>query len=165
MRTSLSQILTPNKQTALSAAWASTQPANEFTPLPPGQYDVRIVAGELFTSQKCTPGYRITFGVYEGMYTGRFVWLELWLTEAAMPMTKRDLAKIGITELSQLDQPIPPGIRCRIYVVVRKDDDGMERNRVRRFDVVGIDALEQEPFAPTDAEPAPSTESRDHAQP
>ena len=68
----------------------------------------------------------------------------------SLPMSKRDLAKLCVTSLDQLDQPLPPGIRCKVKLTLRKDDDGSEFNRVRRFDVIGIDEPEQDTFAPVD---------------
>jgi hypothetical protein len=63
-------------------------------------------------------------------------------------MAKRDLAKLGVTALEQLEQPIPQGIRCKVQVVLRRDDDKTERNRVRSFEVIGVDQPEVHPFAP-----------------
>ena len=48
----------------------------------------------------------------------------------------------------QLDQPIPKWIRCNVTAVVRRDDDGIERNKVQTFDAVGIDQPEADAFAP-----------------
>jgi hypothetical protein len=53
-------------------------------------------------------------------------------------MTKRDLAKLGVTSLDMLDRPLPVGIVCDVKVVLRVDDDGIERNRVLSFDVVEV---------------------------
>ena len=39
-----------------------------------------------------------------------------------------------------------------VRLALRKDDDGFEYNRVRKFEVLGIDEPEKDPFAP-DAEP------------
>ena len=66
-------------------------------------------------------------------------------------MAKRDLSKLGVSELDQLEQPLPAGIRCRVKLALRKDDNGAEFNKVRRFDVEGIDAPEPDDFAPADA--------------
>ena len=122
-----------------------------FAPLPSGEYLARIINGELTTSRRnTTPGYKLTFRVLEGEYAGRQIWHDIWLTEAALPMSKRDLAKLCVTSLDQLDQPLPPGIRCKVKLTLRKDDDGSEFNRVRRFDVIGIDEPEQDTFAPVD---------------
>ena len=68
---------------------------------------------------------------------------------------KRDLAKLGVTALEQLNGRLPPGIRCRVKVTLRKDDDGNEYNRVKRFEVVGIDEPPNDAFAPTDTPEPP----------
>jgi hypothetical protein len=86
--------------------------------------------------------------VSQGEYTGRQLFHDIWLTKTAMPFAKRDLGKIGVTELEQLDQPLPRGIRCRVQVALRKDDNGKEYNRVTRFDVVAIEPPKPDAFAP-----------------
>jgi hypothetical protein len=81
-------------------------------------------------------------------------WDDLWLTPAALPLAKRDLGKLGVTSLEQLERPLPPGIRARVRVTLRKDDTGAEYNRVKSFDVVGIDAPAADAFAPGDHQDA-----------
>lgn len=138
----------------LQRRWAETKAADD-KPLPAGEYVGRIVTGELFTSRtNGTPGYKLTFEVAEGEHAGRRFWHDVWLSEAALSMTKRDLGKLGVTAIEQLDSSLPPGIRCRIKLVVRQDDDGTERNRVKGFDVVAIDMPEADPFAPSEADAA-----------
>jgi hypothetical protein len=150
-RKSLSDILHDGAKESLSQAWGETQAAEDFTPLPPGEYVARIVGGELFTAKTTgTAGYKLAFRVLEGDHQGRQFWHDVWLTPAALPMAKRDLAKLGVTALEQLERPLPPGIRCRVKVALRKDDDGTEYNRVKRLEVVGIDEPEQDAFAPAD---------------
>jgi hypothetical protein len=145
----LSEILKNGQQEDLQKQWDATRAAAEFAPLPAGEYIARILAGELEISRaKSTPGYRLAFRVLEGAHANRQFWLDIWLTPAALPMAKRDLAKIGITELDQLERPIQQGIRCRVQLTLRRDDAGTERNHVRRFEVVGIDEPEADPFAP-----------------
>ena len=118
----------------LSRAWGETQAAEDFAPLPSGEYVARIVGGELFTSKtKGTAGYKLAFRVLEGDHQGRQFWHDVWLTPAALPMAKRDLAKLGVTALEQLERPLPPGIRCKVKLALRKDDDGTEYNRVTIF--------------------------------
>jgi hypothetical protein len=80
----------------------------------------------------------LTFTVDDGEHKGRKLWHTAWLTPAALPMTKRDLAKLGVTSLDMLERPLPTGFVCDVKVVVRADDDGTERNRVATFDVVEI---------------------------
>ena len=90
------------------------------------------------------------FKLLDGDHAGRQFWHDIWLTPAALPMAKRDLGKLSVTSLDQLEQPLPAGIRCAVKLALRRDDDGTEYNRVRRFDVVGIDEPERDAFAPAD---------------
>ena len=62
MRKSLSDILREGDRQSLSRAWGETQAAEDFAPLPAGEYVARIVGGELFTSK--TKG---TAGVQAGL--------------------------------------------------------------------------------------------------
>jgi len=151
-RKSLSDILANGERDTIASAWNRTKAAEDFAPLPSGEYVAHVLSGELFTTPKSgTPGYKLAFGICEGEHTGRRLWHDLWLTPAAMPMTKRDLAKLEIVSLEQLEAPIPPGIRCKLKVTLRKDDDGTEYNRVRKLEVVGIDIPEPDAFAPAEA--------------
>jgi hypothetical protein len=138
--------------------WESTEAAGELAPLPAGEYVAHVVGGELSASRtNSTPGYKLTFRVCEGTFEGRQFWHDCWLTPAALPQSKRDLGKLGVTSLEQLEQPLPRGIRCKVKLALRRDDDGTERNRVRTFEVVGIDPPDVDPFAPSnESEPAPT---------
>ncbi|MGB1885124.1 MAG: hypothetical protein ACPHUF_14565, partial [Gammaproteobacteria bacterium] len=40
--------------------------------------------------------FKLTFRVLEGEHEGRQFWHDVWLTAAALPMAKHDLAKLGI---------------------------------------------------------------------
>ena len=161
-RRSLVEILA-GKTDAVKQQWANTEAAPEFATLPKGEYVAHLHALELHTSKvKGTPGVSLTFRVCEGDYTGRFLWHDCWLTPAAIPGTKRDLGKLGITTLEQLDDlTVEPGrIRCTVKVALRTDDKGSEQNKVRSFAVVGIDEPPAaDPFAPADPDstgPAPA---------
>jgi hypothetical protein len=138
-RKRLSDILHGGERERLARSWDSTQAAGELGPLPAGEYTVRCLSGELFTSKNSTPGYKLTLEVAGGEYCGRRCWHDFWLTDAALPMAKRDLAKVGITSPEQLDQPLPPGILLRVRLSLRRDDDGGERNRVVRIDAAGVE--------------------------
>ncbi len=154
MRKSLSDILRNGDRDALARAWGDAKAAEDFAPLPSGEYVARIVGGDLFTSKtKGTAGYKLAFRVLEGEHQGRQFWHDVWLTPAAMPLAKRDLSKLGVTAIDQLERPLPPGIRCRVKLALRRDDDGAEYNRVKSFEVVGIDEPERDAFAPADADP------------
>jgi hypothetical protein len=123
----------------LKKAWEKTEAADDFAPLPSGEYTCRVLSGELFNAKKGTPGYKLTFEVAEGEYTDRRVWHDLWLTPQALPMSKRDLAKLGVIQLEQLEQPLPPGILVKLKLALRKDDQGNDHNRVRSFEPIGIE--------------------------
>lgn len=147
----LSEILEAGSRETLARSWAETKAAEDFNPLPAGDYVAHVVSGELFTArQNKTPGYKLTFKVIVGEYAGRLLWNDLWLTGPALPMTKRDLGKLGVTSLDQLERPLPRGIRCQVKLALRREDDGAEYNRVRSFEVVGVDKPEVDAFAPAD---------------
>ena len=131
-----------------SSVWQNTHPSEEFAPLPPGEYLCHADRGELKTASTGTPSYCITFKVIEGEHAGRLVWLNMFLTPAALPMSKRDLLKLGIDDPTKLERPLPKGIRCKVKVALRRDDHGNERNRVVRFEVIGVDRPIVDEFAP-----------------
>lgn len=137
-RKSLVDVLTGASRDELARQFAEAEAAGDMLPLPRGTYRGRVTDGELVTSKGGTPGYSLTFTIDDGEHKGRKLWHTAWLTPAAMPMTKRDLAKLGVTSLDMLDRPLPPGFVCDVKVVVRADDDGVERNRVSSFEVVGV---------------------------
>lgn len=157
----LSDLIQNNERSTLEQAWSETAPAAAPGPLPAGAYDCRILAGELSQARTGTPSYKLTLEVLDGENTGGRIWHDLWLTQKAMARTKRDLAKLGIREFTQLDQPLPRGITVRANVVLRRQDDGREHNRVRDFEVIGIEEASPDPFAPVEPEPEPVPEPSD----
>lgn len=134
----LIDILNGESREDLARRFEETEAAPEYTPVPKGVYSAELSSGELTTSAAGTPGFNLGFTIREGECKGQRVWHTLWLTPAAMPMTKRDLAKLGIERLDQLERPVPPGIICQLSVAVRTDDDGETRNRVTRYEVVEV---------------------------
>jgi hypothetical protein len=137
-RKSLVDVLNGTGRAELARQFDETEAASDLLPLPRGSYRCRVTDGELTTSKSGTPGYSLTFSVENGEHKGRRLWHTAWLTPAALPMTKRDLAKLGVTSLDMLDGQLPAGIVCDVKVVLRADDDGVERNRVVSFDVVEV---------------------------
>jgi hypothetical protein len=155
----LTDILHNGEGDDIRQLWTETKAAGDIGPLPAGEYVCHIVGGDLETSRtNATPGYKMTFRVVEGPLAGRQFWHDCWLTAAALPQTKRDLSKIGVSSLDQLEQPLPRFIRCKCKLALRRDDFGIERNRLVRFDVIGIDPPEQDPFAP-EMQPEPGPDS------
>jgi len=147
----LTDILSQGSRGDIRNVWDSTDAASDYQPLPPGEYVARIISGELKTSKHSTPGYSLTFEVIEPIeHRDRKFWQDCWLTPAAMPQTKRDLGKLGVTSLDQLESPLPKYYRCKCKLALRKDDDGNESNRLKSFEVLGLDKPEVDPFAPND---------------
>lgn len=149
-RRSLTDILNNGNREKLERSWEETEAASELNPLPRGEYIAHIIAGELIQAKTGTPGYQITFQVIEGEYLDRRFWHTIWLTDAAMKIAKRDLQKLGVRKLEQLEHPLPQGIRVKATLMKHMDDQGFERNHVHSFEVLGIDAPEQDPYAPDD---------------
>ena len=144
----LSDILNGNGGN-FNSQWDATEAAGDFGPVPRGEYVCHVTKGELESSRtNRTPGYKVEFVILDGEYKGRRLWLDCWLTPAALAQSKRDLGKLGITSPAMMERPLPRGIRCKVMVVLRKDDDGIERNKVRSFEVVGIDKPVFDEFAP-----------------
>jgi len=160
----LTDILGNGDGDSLRDAWNSTEAAAEFAPLPPGEYIAHVASGELFNAKSGTPGYKLAFRIADGEHTGRKLWHDLWLTPAATAMSKRDLAKIGITSLPQLEQPVPRGISCAVKVALRKSDSGGEYNSIRSFAVIGIDPPPADTFAPPDDGSTPPAEGTERAE-
>lgn len=149
-RKKLSGILHANACDKLAKAWANVKAAEDLVPLSKGEYIARIIDGALITARTGTLSYKLTFCVTKGEYAGRRFWHDIYLTEAALPMAKRDLGKPGVTRLDQLDHPLPPGIQCKVQLTLRRDDNGTEYNQVIHFAVVDIEMPQPDPFAPTD---------------
>jgi hypothetical protein len=137
-RKSLVDVLNGAAGDELARLFTETEAAADMVPLPRGRYLCRIADGELTESKTGKAGYQLTFIVDDGEHKGRRVWHTCWLTPAALPMTKRDLGKLGVTSLDMLERPLPAGIVCDVTVALRADDDGTTRNRVVSFDVVAV---------------------------
>jgi hypothetical protein len=148
-RKRLSDILPRADRENLARLWDATKPADDLGLLPAGEYSCRVLDGTLSTAKTGTSGYKITFEIIDGPHAGRRIWHDIWISPAAMSMAKRDLEKIGVTHFDQLDSPVPTGILATVRLVVRKEDDETQRNRVRDFRVTGVEADEPAPFAPT----------------
>lgn len=151
-RKRLSDILMNSERDRLESLWKTTAAATDLSPIPAGEYECIIDRGELSVSRNNTLGYKITMSVRSGEYSGRKLWRDLWLSDAALPMAKRDLSKLGITSLDQLERPLPAGIIVKAKVALRRNDDGNEFNRITRFEVIAVEAPETDPFSPDEEE-------------
>ena len=79
--------------------------------------------------------------ITEGEQTGKTV-IRTWTFGAkALPYTKRDLAPFGLTTTEKLLSPFPEAGRdyfVRLVVALQRGDDGLERNDVKRIDVLRV---------------------------
>ncbi len=127
-RKRLTDILLNSERERLERAWTTTKAAGDLKPIPAGEYRCRLASGELFTSKGGTPGFKVRLEVLDGEHAGRLLWHDVWLSEAALPMAKRDLEKLGVESLEQLERPLPDGIVVAAKVALRK---GRRRRRVQ----------------------------------
>jgi hypothetical protein len=162
VRKKLTYILRNSNPESIKRLWENTKAAEDLKPIPGGEYRCALANGELFTAKSGTPGYKITFEVIEGEHAGRRVWHDVWFSEAALSLAKRDLSKLGVTDLQQLEHPVPEGIVVLAKVALRRHDDGTEYNRVVRFEVVANEPPEADPFAPVPV-PGGEDDSQDGA--
>lgn len=137
------------------AQFDTVEAADEPTPLPRDTYEGVATAGKLVQSSRGTDGYRLEFRVTQGEYAGRKLWHTYWLSEKALPFTKRDLKKFGLDSLQKLKSPFPADrYVCRLAVVVKCEDDGRERNEVTSITVLRTQEPPANPFPlPPAAEP------------
>lgn len=120
----------------------AADPAPEFAPLPPGVYAARVDRGEFTTTKAGADAYRLRFEVTDGPQAGKTVIRTWTFGPKAVGYTKRDLAPFGLTTSAQLLAPFPEpgrGYRVRLVVALQKGDDGVERNDIKRIDLVGVD--------------------------
>src|SRR5215471_19272715 len=124
-RKKLSDILSESERKVLEGAWLTTtaapdhDPDPDRKPIPTGKYPCRVINGGPFVARTGNKGYKLTFEGLEGPYAGRRLWHDHWFTEKALPMTKRDLAKLGINHFEQLDVPLREGIIVSARVTLK----------------------------------------------
>ena len=123
------------------AGFDSAEAAPEFTPLPPGIYNARVLKGEYCNTKAGADAYRMRFEVTEGEQIGRTV-MRLWtFSEKATIYTKRDLAPFGLTTTEKLLSPFPSGGReylVRLVVALQRGNDGIERNDIKRIELLRV---------------------------
>lgn len=130
-----------DKTQAGIGAFDAAEPAPEFTPLPPGMYTARVHRGEYCSTKAGADAYRIRFEVTEGEHAGKTV-IRLWtFGPKALPYTKRDLNPFGLTTTAALLSPFPAAGReylVRLVVAIQRGNDGIERNDIKRIDVLRV---------------------------
>lgn len=123
-------------------AFDAAEPAPEFSPVPPGIYSGRVLRGEYVTTKAGADAYRLRFEIVEGAHAGKTVIRTWTFSPKAIGYTKRDLAPFGLTTSAALLSPFPAAGReyfVRLVVAMQRGDDGIERNDVKRIDLIRID--------------------------
>jgi hypothetical protein len=122
-------------------AFDGAEPAPEFTPVPPGIYSARVLRGEYCRTRAGDDAYRLRFEISEGACAKRTVIRTWTFGPKALSYTKRDLAPFGLTTAAQLLCPFPEAGReylVRLVVALQRGEDGIERNDVKRIDVLRV---------------------------
>jgi hypothetical protein len=123
-------------------AFDSTPPAPDFAPVPPGIYTARVLRGEYTTTKTGADAYRLRFVIAEGEHAGKTVIRTWTFSERALPYTKRDLTALGLTSSAKLLSPFPEPGRdyiVRLVVALQRGDDGVERNDIKRIEIIRVD--------------------------
>lgn len=130
----------------------AVEAADDFAPLPKGVYVALAVGGRLDKARTGADCHKVEFRATEGEYAGRRLWWDKYSTADALPYTERDLAKLGIDSKAKLLRPLPADrLVCELTVVLRRGDDGSERNEIRNLEVMRVQDPPTDPFAPADA--------------
>lgn len=122
----------------LREKWAVTKPAADLDPLPRGEYAYALKDIRPDESKRGTPRLKITLTVTQGEYTGRAVFHDAYLTEAALPYTLRSLGKVGLGDQDAIDRGVRPGIVVRARIALRARSDGEPFNEIRTWELAAV---------------------------
>jgi hypothetical protein len=123
-------------------AFDGAEPAPEFAPLPPGVYTARVLRGEFCSTKAGADAYRLRFEITAGEHAGKTVIRTWTFGPKALPYTKRDLTPFGLTTSAKLLSPFPDPAReylVRLVVALQRGDDGIERNDIKRIDILRVE--------------------------
>src|SRR5262249_802752 len=98
-------------------------------------------AGRRARAGRTGPWSRLRFEVTEGEHAGKTVIRTWTFGPKALPYTKRALGAVGVTTSALPVSPFPEAGReyhVRLVVALQRGDDGIERNDVKRIDVLRV---------------------------
>ena len=149
----------------LADAFNGTPPAEVLDPIPAGEYQARAVDARLDETRTGTPFYMMRLDVAAGEHAGRRLVARWYLSPAALPYSRRDLAALGLDAFARLERGDVPGGLLRVRVALRRDDDGTARNEVRAVLPCAASALAPPPPPLLAAAPVPPEPQTDPAPP
>jgi hypothetical protein len=118
----------------------------ESADVPPGTYTGKLTDSRIVRSLR-TKNVGVTL-LWEILGQARTTWVRrtLWLSAGALPHTKRDLARLGVRTLADLDNdpPVRPGVMCRFVIADRRSSDGYVEPRIVAWEVLSITGAAQE---------------------
>lgn len=116
--------------------------ATGVTVIPPGWYVCRLEVGELVTTKKNKPAYRLRFAVCEPAEHAGFALWRYYLPTEDANRAKQALSQLGLRTSADLRRaPFPEvgrTIICNVLVTMQKKEkpEDPDRNDVERFTVV-----------------------------
>ena len=122
-------------------AFDGAEAAPEFSPIPPGIYSARVLRGEYCSTKAGADAYRLRFEITEGQQAKQTLIRTWTFSPKAVTYTKRDLAPFGLTTSAKLLSPFPEAGReylVRLVVALQRGDDGIDRNDIKRIDIVRV---------------------------
>ena len=119
---------------------AAFDEATGATHIPAGWYCCSLVCGELITTKKGKPAYRLTLDLCEGPHAGFRLWrYYTFESPANANRAKAALTPLGLKTSADLKKPFPGlgrSITLRALVTVQDRPDGQKGNNIERFEVV-----------------------------
>ena len=88
----------------IAAAEAAGESADEFTPLPAGSYEVKVLESSATKTKNGKDMFKVTFVVEGGPHAGRRLWSNLVISPEspkAMAIVMRQLSSLGVRPLME----------------------------------------------------------------
>ena len=130
---------------------AAFDDATGSTHIPAGWYDCAVVCGELVTTKKGKPAFRLTLDVADGPHRGFRLWRYFTFENPANAnRAKAALAPLGLRTSADLRRPFPGAgrtVRLRVLVTVQDRPDATKGNNIERFEVLEDRRVETNPNA------------------
>jgi len=110
----------------------------ESADLPPGAYSGTLTMSRIVRSLRTRNVGVALYWDVQLRHSKKRVWRTLWLSPAALSRTKRELGRLGVRTLADLDNdpPVPAGALCKLVIADRRDRDGYVESRIVHWEVL-----------------------------